>query len=109
MRDEPLAVARSGAPQRQQADAGRWCEDVEHQGAGHLQSGDRCGGDEPARQAQQAHAHEDGQRRQRGAQGHATRRPGEHGPQRGQQGRCGGGSTRHAILPGRAARHRQGR
>ena len=109
VRHESFAVTRSGAPQRQQADAGRWREYVESQGAGGVQSGNGGGGNEPARQSEQPHAGKNGDCRQAGAQRHAAPTPGEQGAEHGAQHR---GylteSARHRMPPPRRVRRRWG-
>ena len=93
MGDEPLAIARHGAAQRQQPDAGRWRKDIEGQRGGGLQPGNGGCRDEPSRQAQQAHAGQHRHGSQHGAPFHACRRAVAHRLQGGQ-----GGTMGHAIL-----------
>ncbi|MCY1534901.1 hypothetical protein D9M68_702850 [compost metagenome] len=73
VRDQPLAVARPRAPERQQPDAGRGHEDIEGEGRGRMQARERGRGDEPARQAQQCHACEHRDSSEQAAQKQGTR------------------------------------
>ncbi|MNQ37322.1 hypothetical protein D3C85_508590 [compost metagenome] len=81
VRDQPLAVARPRAPERQQPDAGRGHEDIEGEGRGRMQARERGRGDEPARQAQQRHAREHGDSGQQAAQQQGARLGREEGTQ----------------------------
>ena len=68
VRHQPFTVARQSAPHRQQANARRGHEHIEHDGSGRMQTRQRGGRDEPAREAQQSHSQQHRQHRQRGTQ-----------------------------------------